>query len=60
LPAVPPNRQVLEDLSILHDDEKVLVWIFDEVNVLKRIAVNQQLVSECTFFDDPACRDKDC
>lgn len=36
---------ILIDLSVLHDHAKVLVRILDQLDILQRIAVDQQQVS---------------
>ena len=42
---------VLEDLSVLHDDDEVLCRIFDQVDVGNWIAVDEQEVGECALLN---------
>ena len=42
LVATSPAQCVLVDSAILHDDDKVLLGICDEVDVVKGIAIDQQ------------------
>ena len=46
------RQQVLVDLAVLHDDQEVPGRVFDQVDVLQRIAVDQQQVGERAFLDD--------
>lgn len=44
-------QTVLEDLSVLHDDDEVPCRIFDQLDVGNRVAVDEQEVSECALLD---------
>jgi hypothetical protein len=41
---------ILVDPAILHNDQKVFVGIFDELDIFQRIAIDQQQISKCAFF----------
>src|ERR1700754_2763082 len=45
-------QRVLVDFAVLHDDDKVLVGIGNKIEVLKRIAVDEQQIRKCTDFHD--------
>ncbi len=44
-------QAILVDCAILHDDDKVLVWICDKIDILKRIAVDEQQIRKCADLD---------
>ena len=46
------SKGVLVDLAVLHDDLEVLGGVGDQVDVLQRIAVDQQQVGECALLHD--------
>src|SRR5216683_1473778 len=46
------RQYVLVDRAVLHDDQKVLVRVCDDLNVLQWIAVYQQQICKCTNLDD--------
>ena len=41
---------ILVDPAILHNDQKVFVGIFDELDIFQRIAIDQQQIGKCAFF----------
>ncbi len=41
---------ILVDLAILHNDQKVFVGIFDELDIFQRISIDQQQISKCAFL----------
>src|ERR1700675_1208255 len=45
-------QRVLVDFAILHDDDKILVGICDEVDVVEGIAIHQQQICKCAGFHD--------
>src|SRR5262245_36770524 len=45
-------EKVFEDDAIFHDDEKVLLGIGNEVQILERVAVDEEQVGERAFLDD--------
>ena len=48
------SKGVLVDLAILHDDLEVLGGVGDQVDILKRIAVDQEQVGVCAFSTTPS------
>jgi hypothetical protein len=40
------------DLPVLHDDEEVIGGVFDQLDVLERVAVHQQQVGQCALSND--------
>ena len=41
---------ILVDPAILHNDQKVFVGVFDQLDIFQRIAIDQQQISKCAFF----------
>ena len=46
------GHRIFVDRAVLHDDQKVFVGIFEELDVLQRIAVDQQQICQCALFHD--------
>jgi hypothetical protein len=44
------DQSILVNRAVFHDDQKILVRIGDELDVLQRIAVDEQQVGERTFL----------
>src|SRR5690606_28991398 len=45
------RQGVLVDLAVLHDDEKALVGIGDELDVVERISIDEQKISQRARLD---------
>jgi len=41
---------ILVDPAILHNDQKVFVGVFDQLDIFQRISIDQQQISKCAFF----------
>src|SRR5690606_19970430 len=46
------GQGVLVDLAVLHDDQEALVRIGNQLDVLERVAVDQQKISQRALLDD--------
>ena len=46
------GQRIFVDYAILHNDQKVFVRVFDELDVFRRIAIDEQQICECAFLDD--------
>ena len=46
------GQYIFVDRTILHNDQKVFVGVFDELDVFQRIAIDQQQICERALFDD--------
>ena len=44
------GHRILVDHAILHNDQKVFVGIFDELDIFQRISIDQQQIGKCAFF----------
>ena len=46
------GKRIFVDDAILHDDQELLVGVFDELDVFQRIAIDQQQICEGALFHD--------
>ena len=46
------GNRILVNRSILHDDDKILSWILDQLNIRSRVTVNKQQVRKRAFLND--------
>ena len=46
------SQRVLVELAILHDDPEVIVRVFDELQIFKRVTVHEDQVRIGAFFHD--------
>jgi hypothetical protein len=60
VPETSSNKCALIDLAVLHDDEKILRRIRDNIDVRDGIAVDEQEVGKRAVLYAPTSRDKDC
>ena len=44
-------QSVLDDLTVLHDDDEILRRIFDQLDVGNRVAVDKQEIGKCALLD---------
>ena len=44
-------QRVLVDASVLHDDQEAFVGASNQLDVLQRIAIDEQQIGECAFFN---------
>ena len=47
------TEQILVDLSILHNQQEILVWVGYELDVVDRVAVHHQKIGERALLNDP-------
>src|SRR4029077_2808720 len=46
------GQYIFVDRTILHNQQKVFVGVFDELDVFQRIAIDQQQIRKGALFDD--------